>query len=132
MVMQLAQMMKSEFPDRTLSGIGGVETGDDAAQFILLGAHTVQVCTGVMIHGYDMVQEMCSSLLAFMESHGFDSLEDFRGASLPYFSTHADLVERQTQAKAEKKARREGMVEKDAQWSGDEFVEQSDRLVSND
>jgi hypothetical protein len=24
------------------------------------------------------------------------------------------------------------MVEKDAQWSGDEFVAQSDRLVSND
>jgi dihydropyrimidine dehydrogenase (NADP+)/dihydropyrimidine dehydrogenase (NAD+) subunit PreA len=52
MVMQLATMMRDEFPNATLSGIGGVETGDDAAQFILLGAHTVQVCTGVMINGY--------------------------------------------------------------------------------
>ena len=132
MVTQLAQLIRDDFPDRTLSGIGGIGSGDDAAQFILLGAHTVQVCTGVMIHGYNMVQEMCSSLLAFMESHGFDSLEDFRGAALDYFSTHADLVERQTRAKAEKKARREGMVEKDAHWSGDQFVEQSDRIVSND
>lgn len=132
MVMELARMMKDEFPDRTISGIGGVETGEDAAQFILLGAHTVQVCTGLMIHGYGMVKDMCDSLLAFMDQHGFDTIDDFRGASLPYFSTHADLVDRQTKAKAEAKARREGMIEKDAQWSGDDFVKQSDRLVSND
>jgi dihydropyrimidine dehydrogenase (NADP+)/dihydropyrimidine dehydrogenase (NAD+) subunit PreA len=131
MVMELARMMRDEFQDKTISGIGGIETGDDAAQFILLGSHTVQVCTGVMIHGYGMVKEMAESLLAFMEKHNFETIDDFRGASLPYFSTHADLVQRQAKAKAEAKARREGMVQKDAQWSGDDFVEQSDKLVSN-
>ncbi len=132
MVMELARMMEDGFKDRTISGIGGIETGADAAQFILLGAHTVQVCTGVMINGYGMVKEMCDSLIAFMEKHNFETLDDFRGASIPYFSTHADLVQRQAKAKAEAKARREGMIEKDAQWSGDDFVEQSDKLVSND
>lgn len=42
-------MMKSEFGDKehSISAIGGVETGGDAAEFILLGANTVQVnfCT---------------------------------------------------------------------------------------
>ncbi len=132
MVMELARMMEDGFKDRTISGIGGIETGNDAAQFILLGAHTVQVCTGVMINGYGMVKEMCDSLITFMEKHNFETLDDFRGASIPYFSTHADLVHRQAKAKAEAKARREGMIEKDAQWSGDDFVEQSDKLVSND
>jgi len=132
MVMELARMMQDDYKDRTISGIGGIETGEDAAQFILLGAHTVQVCTGVMIHGYALVKELCDSLLAFMEQHNFETIEDFCGASLPYFSTHADLVERQGIAKAEAKARREGMVEKDAQWTGDDFVQQSNRLVSND
>jgi dihydropyrimidine dehydrogenase (NADP+)/dihydropyrimidine dehydrogenase (NAD+) subunit PreA len=132
MVMELARLQTEEFPETTISGIGGIETGDDAAQFILLGAHTVQVCTGVMIHGYGMVTEMCKQLAAFMEQHGFASIDEFRGASLPYFSTHADLVRRQAEAKAAAKARREGMVEKDTQWEGDTFVEQSDRLVSND
>ena len=44
-VMSIAQMMKAEFPDqdKSLSGIGGVETGNHAAEFILLGASTVQV-----------------------------------------------------------------------------------------
>ena len=42
--MSISQMMRSEFgPDRSLSGIGGVETGRDAAEFLLLGAQTVQV-----------------------------------------------------------------------------------------
>jgi dihydropyrimidine dehydrogenase (NADP+)/dihydropyrimidine dehydrogenase (NAD+) subunit PreA len=132
MVMELARMRTADFPDATISGIGGIETGEDAAQFILLGAHTVQVCTGVMIHGYGMVNEMCEQLSAFMEQHNFSSLDDFRGASLPYFSTHADLVRRQAEAKAAAKARRKDMVEKDTQWEGDKFVEQSDRLVSND
>ena len=38
-------MMRSEFGDKdcSLSGIGGVEAGGDAAEFILLGADTVQV-----------------------------------------------------------------------------------------
>lgn len=44
-VMNIARMMKSEFGDKdySLSAIGGVEKGGDAAEFILLGANTVQV-----------------------------------------------------------------------------------------
>lgn len=44
-VMNIAQMMKAEYggEDYSLSGIGGVETGGDAAEFILLGSNTVQV-----------------------------------------------------------------------------------------
>ena len=116
---------------RSLSGIGGIETGEDAAQFILLGAHTVQVCTGVMIHGYKLIHELTKSLSAFMDQHSFKSLSDFRGKSLPYFTTHADLVQRQAKARAADKAKAEGMVTKDTQWQGDKFVEQSNKLVSN-
>jgi dihydroorotate dehydrogenase subfamily 1 len=132
MVMELSRMQTAEYPEATISGIGGIETGEDAAQFILLGAHTVQVCTGVMIHGYGMVQNMCEQLSAFMDEHGFTSIDEFRGASLPYITTHADLVRRQAEAKAAAKARRKGMIEKDTEWEGDTFVEQSNRLVSND
>ena len=109
-----------------------METGDDAAQFILLGAQTVQVCTGVMIHGYKLIHELCDGLLKFMEAHGFDTIEDFRGQSLQYFTTHAELVRCQAEAKAAKKARRDGMVSKDTDWEGDRFVEQSDKLVANE
>lgn len=43
-VMAIAQLIRSEFDgQRDLSGIGGVETGQDAAEFLLLGANSVQV-----------------------------------------------------------------------------------------
>ena len=44
-VMAIAKMMQHDFPSSgvSLSGIGGVNTGRDAAEFILLGADTVQV-----------------------------------------------------------------------------------------
>src|SRR4051795_9961040 len=74
MVMEIAQVIRSEFPGRSLSAIGGVETGSDAAQFILLGGDTVQVCTGVMKFGYEHVKPMCEELLAFMERHKFETL----------------------------------------------------------
>jgi len=131
MVMECARMMRHEFPGRSISGIGGVETGEDAAQFILLGASTVQVCTGVMIHGYGMVKELCRGLSAFMDQHGFKTVEEFRGKSLEFFTTHADLVQRQADAKAIEKQAAKGTVTKDTQWSGDKFVEQSSKLVAN-
>lgn len=131
MVMEIAQLIRKEFPGRSLSAIGGVETGEDAAQFILLGGDTVQVCTGVMKFGYGHVQTMCDELLGFMEKKGFETLDDFKGHSLDYFTTHAELVRMQTERKAKEKAAREGKVVSDAEWDGDDFVKQSDDLASN-
>jgi dihydropyrimidine dehydrogenase (NADP+)/dihydropyrimidine dehydrogenase (NAD+) subunit PreA len=129
MVMEIAAMTAREFPNRSLSGIGGIETGNDAAQFILAGADTVQVCTGVMKSGYECVKPMCDELLAFMASHKFERLSDFKGKSLPYFTTHADLVARQAQRKAAQKAAiQKKTVAADSDWSGDSFVQQSDAL----
>ena len=129
MCMELATMIKNEFPGRTLSGIGGVETGEDAAQFILVGASTVQVCTGVMKFGYELVKPLCEGLLAFMEKHKFETLDDFRGYSLDYFTTHAELVRVQGERKAaQKAAEHERTIRADSDWSGDKFVEQSAAL----
>ena len=129
MCMELATMIKNEFPGRTLSGIGGVETGEDAAQFILVGASTVQVCTGVMKFGYELVKPLCEGLLAFMEKHKFETLDDFRGYSLDYFTTHAELVRIQGERKAaQKAAEHERTIRADSDWSGDKFVEQSAAL----
>src|SRR4030095_9151634 len=139
MVMEIATMIRTEFPERSLSGIGGIESGGDAAQFILLGADTTQVCTGVMKFGYQSVKKMQDALLAFMEKHGFETLADFKGKSLDYFTTHAELVRMQGERKAKDKAAAETaaaaaempkkMVAADSEWSGDEFVKQSHALA---
>jgi dihydroorotate dehydrogenase subfamily 1 len=129
MVMEAANLVRKEFLGRTISGIGGIESGEDAAQFMLLGADTIQVCTGVMKFGYECIKPMRDELLAFMEKHQFETLSDFKGKSLDYFTSHADLVRRQTERKAAQKAAAAAKsVKSDAEWSGDTFVQQSDSL----
>lgn len=129
-VMAIAQLMRAEgfaAAGHTLSGIGGVETGGDAAEFILLGAHTVQVCTGVMLHGYGLVKDLCRDLSAFMAKHGFTSVDQFRGASLEYFTTHTELVRLQREAKHKTRV---GLAS-DKDWTGDGFVKETETMVSN-
>ncbi len=123
---EIAALIRAEFPGRSLSGIGGIETGGDAAQFLLLGADTVQVCTGIMKFGYGLIKPMTEELLAFMEKHRFETLADFKGLSLDYLTTHADLVSRQRERKDSEKSRH--AVRADSEWSGDQFVRQSDEL----
>ena len=134
MCMEIATMIRREFPGRTLSGMGGIENGGDAAQFILLGSDTVQVCTGVMKFGYECIKPMCEELLAFMDKHQFETLADFKSHSLDYFTTHAELVRMQADKKAAQKAavaaeQQKKMVLADSEWSGDSFVQQSDALA---
>ncbi len=114
-----------------LSAMGGIESGGDAAQFLLLGASCVQVCTGVMIHGYRLVHRLAAELEAFMARHGFTSIDQFRGRALGYLTSHSELVRIQSEARANSSSERPTVVVKsDAAWSGDRFVEQSSRLVS--
>ena len=131
MVMEIATMIRREFPGKSLSAIGGIETGADAAQFILLGADTTQVCTGVMKFGYDMVKRMQDELLAFMDKHKFEALADFKSKSLDYFTTHAELVRMQKERKAKQAAEEAAkkMIRADGEWSGDDFVKQSNALA---
>src|SRR3982751_4094060 len=130
MVKECAEVIRDRFPGRSLSAIGGIETGADAAQFILLGADTVQVCTGVMKMGYDCVRRMRDDLLGFMARHGFETISQFKGKSLQYFTTHADLVHRQAVARADASAARsKQVVTRDGDWSGDRFTSQTDALA---
>ncbi|KAK3265566.1 Dihydropyrimidine dehydrogenase [NADP(+)] [Cymbomonas tetramitiformis] len=130
-VMALGNMIRNEYDGKkSMSGIGGVDSGYDAAEFILLGSDTVQVCTGVMVHGYPVVQRLAGELQDFMIQHDFKSIAEFKGASLPYFTTHSDLHSRQKAAIAEKRAKKVGLAN-DKDWTGDGFVKETDSMVSN-
>jgi dihydropyrimidine dehydrogenase (NADP+)/dihydropyrimidine dehydrogenase (NAD+) subunit PreA len=130
--MEIATLIRAEFPGRSLSGIGGIESGRDAAQFILLGCDTVQVCTYVMKVGYRCIHAMCDELVAFMEQHKFATLADFKGHTLSYFTTHHDLVRRQAEARQAARAavKADGQpIKTDQEWRGDDFVRQTDSLA---
>jgi dihydropyrimidine dehydrogenase (NAD+) subunit PreA len=65
-----------------MSGIGGIANWQDAAEFLLLGSGTVQVCTAVMHYGYRIVEDMIDGLTNWMREKGFVTIEDLRGLSL--------------------------------------------------
>ncbi len=111
----------------SISGIGGIETAADAAQFIALGSSTVQLCTGAMLRGYKIAEELNRELLAYMEEMGFADLTEFRGKALEYFSTHANLVERQKAAKIAKAGERN----RDNNWTTDGIQKETDELTTN-
>ncbi len=119
-------------PGLEISGIGGIETGYDAAQFFLLGSSTVQVCTGAMLRGYEIISELKEELSKFMTDKKFGNLREFIGMSLPYFTTHHDLVDRQKAARDAKEAARSGVkTAKDVEtWKGD-IAQETSTLVTN-
>ena len=66
-----------------ISGIGGITTWRDAAEFLALGAGNVQVCTAAMTYGFKIVQEMISGLSQWMDEHGHTSVDDVVGRAVP-------------------------------------------------
>jgi dihydropyrimidine dehydrogenase (NAD+) subunit PreA len=66
-----------------ISGIGGITTWRDAAEFMVLGAGNVQVCTAAMTYGFKVVQEMISGLSQWMDEKGYASTSEFVGKAVP-------------------------------------------------
>lgn len=115
------------FPGCELSGMGGIETGFNAVEFMLLGSSTVQVCTGAMLRGYEIIEELKADMTKFMVDHRFGTVREFVGKSLPYLSTHQDLVARQRAAKVARAA----VSDLDGtQWQGN-IAKETESLVGN-
>ncbi|MDB5366570.1 MAG: dihydropyrimidine dehydrogenase [Rhodospirillales bacterium] len=68
-----------------ISGIGGISTWRDAAEFIAMGAGTVQVCTAAMHKGFRIVDDMVDGLSNWMDSKGYATIDDFVGRAVPNY-----------------------------------------------
>jgi len=74
-----------------ISGMGGISTWKDAAEFLLLGATSLQVCTAVMHYGFRIIEDLCDGLSNWMDSKGFRTIGDVTGRSLHRISDFKDL-----------------------------------------
>jgi dihydroorotate dehydrogenase subfamily 1 len=111
----------------TISGIGGIENSHDALEFMLLGASTVQVCTGVMLQGVKMIDELKEGVEKYLTDKGFNSVAEVVGKSLEYFSTHMELVQKMKAAKRS----RAGEASRDNEWAQKDITEKTAELTSN-
>jgi dihydropyrimidine dehydrogenase (NAD+) subunit PreA len=74
-----------------ISGIGGVETWRDAAEFLLLGASNVQVCTAVMHHGFRIVEDLIDGLSGYLDDRGLSGVAEISGAARNRITTWENL-----------------------------------------
>lgn len=79
-VTELAKCKELGLP---ISGCGGIETWVDVAEFLLCGASTIQVTTGIIHYGYRIVEDMAEGLSDFMEDKGFKNVSEIVGKALP-------------------------------------------------
>lgn len=88
MVASLARHPEFHLP---LSGIGGIGTWQDAAEFIALGCSSVQVCTAAMHYGFRIVEDMISGLENYLKDKGFSSVQELQSKAVNRFKDWGDL-----------------------------------------
>lgn len=65
-----------------ISGMGGISDWRDAAEFLLLGASSLQVCTAVMHYGFRIIEDLCDGLSNWMDDKGYATIPEVVGRSL--------------------------------------------------
>ena len=70
-----------ELKDLHISGMGGIETWQDALEFLLLGAGSLQVTTAVMQYGYRIISDLTEGLAEYMKCKNVTSLSSLIGAA---------------------------------------------------
>ncbi|MBR7080632.1 MAG: NAD-dependent dihydropyrimidine dehydrogenase subunit PreA [Treponema sp.] len=78
-----------------VSGMGGIESWRDAAEFISLGCGTVQVTTSVMQYGYGIINDMIDGIKRYLAKYGYNSVQQIVGQALPKI-VPTDILDRKT------------------------------------
>ncbi len=83
--LRFIQAMKQHprLADAPVSGMGGIETWRDAAEFIAMGCGTVQVTTAVMQYGYRIIEDMIEGMRLYLDEKGYGSVAELVGRALP-------------------------------------------------
>lgn len=87
----VGECARNPFINVPISGIGGISNWQDAAEFILMGSTSVQVCTAAMHHGFSIVEDMIDGLSNYLDDKGLASVMDLVGKTVPKYSDWGDL-----------------------------------------
>ena len=85
------------FPDKAISGIGGIRGFREAFNFVVHGAGNLQVCTAAMEEkgsggvGIKLIQELKHDLSDYLEHKGYSSIEEIRGIARNRVVEHSQV-----------------------------------------
>lgn len=93
----IAELGKNEkLAGKHITGMGGIETWQNAAEFLLLGATSVQVTTAVMKYGYRIIDDLKQGMALYLNQCGYKSAKELVGEGLNFIETSTDNIERDT------------------------------------
>ena len=72
-------------------GMGGISSWEDAAQYIALGSDAVEICTEVMINGYEIIRSLKNGLLNYLEKKGFNDISELKNIAVQKIISHENL-----------------------------------------
>jgi len=78
-------------PGMTISGNGGISNWRDSVELLSVGASNVQICTAVMLYGFDIISDLTSGLDTYLTDKGYNSVNDLVGQALSHLTEHDNL-----------------------------------------
>ncbi|MBB6479565.1 4Fe-4S binding protein [Spirochaeta isovalerica] len=76
----------------SVSGIGGISQFNHLLEYIMLGARTCQLQSALIFKGLGVIGEILDGLSAWMESRGYNSLDEFRGKALNRLKSFDEII----------------------------------------
>lgn len=74
-----------------ISAGGGILNWEDAVEFLLVGARTLQLCTAVMFSGYTIINSLKKGLRNYLLKHNFSRVEQIVALSQKKLVKHSSL-----------------------------------------
>jgi len=83
-----------------ISATGGIMSSEDVIKYLMVGATNVQICTSIIVSGYEVIGKLVGDLEEFMDENGYSSVQELIGIALPNI-VPLDKIEREPPVNAE-------------------------------
>lgn len=87
----ISQVRAAYGNDIFIAGTNGAYDWRDVVQFIMSGAHVVEMCSAVMVHGYEWLGKQVRGLEKFMHEKGYETVDQMRGIASDAVMAYDDM-----------------------------------------
>ena len=74
-----------------ICGIGGITNYEHIVEYMMLGASTVQVCTSIILNGYEHISTLLDGLKSWMVQHGYENFDEIKGIALASLKSFEEI-----------------------------------------
>lgn len=79
--------------DVPISGSNGASNWKDALEFMMVGASTVQFCTAVMVHGYELLPKILNGMTEYLDRKGFGTVREIIGSANQHVLAYSEVAQ---------------------------------------